>query len=111
MPTRSTRSSPRCTANRSLETPQPPPEPAQADHWEERACYCPFMRRADAGVLGGEPFFRVLHEQHPDVDLVILPPIDSPDPDQPLASADKVRQVATAARSAFDRVLAAAGHP
>lgn len=69
------------------------------------------MRRADAGVLGGEPFFRILHERHPDVDLVILPPTDSPDPDQSLASADEVRQTATAARSAFDRVLAAAGHP
>ncbi len=68
------------------------------------------MRRADDGVLGGEPFFRVLHEQHPDVDLVILPPIDSPDPDQPLASADDVRRAAAATRSAFAEILQAVGH-
>jgi hypothetical protein len=69
------------------------------------------MRRADDGVLGGEPFFRVLHEQHPEVDLVILPPIDSRDPDQPLASVDEVAQRADAARSALHEVLHAVGHP
>ncbi|AWB91812.1 hypothetical protein [Aeromicrobium chenweiae] len=69
------------------------------------------MRRADDGVLGGEPFFRVLREQHPDVDLVILPPVDAPQPDLPLAPAEDVATTVRAARSALDGLLEAVGHP
>lgn len=64
------------------------------------------MRRADNSVLGDEPFFRVLRERHPDVDLVILPPIDAPPPDQELASVGDVFAVAEAARAALDRLFA-----
>ncbi|MRJ78007.1 hypothetical protein GEV29_15830 [Aeromicrobium sp. SMF47] len=69
------------------------------------------MRRADEGVLGGEPLFRVLREQHPDVDLVILPPVDAAQPEQSLAAAPDVATTVRAARAALDGLLEAIGHP
>lgn len=33
--------------------------------------------------LAGDPFFRVLNERHPEVDLVILPQVTVPAPDEP----------------------------
>lgn len=68
------------------------------------------MRRVADGVVGGEPFFRVLRDRHPDVDLVILPPIEAA-PDQALAPVDEVVAVARAARAALDELLAAIGQP
>lgn len=69
------------------------------------------MRRVADGVVGGEPFFRVLRERHPDADLVILPPIEATPPDQALAPVDEVVAVARAARTALDELLAAIGQP
>ena len=69
------------------------------------------MRRANDGVLGDEPYFRVLRERHPDVDLVILPPIDTDRPDLPLATSDDVATTVRTARAALDALLEAVGHP
>jgi hypothetical protein len=69
------------------------------------------MRRADEGVLGDEPYFRVLRELHPDVDLVILPPADAAQPDLSLAASEDVATTVHAARAALDALLEAIGHP
>lgn len=68
------------------------------------------MSNADDGVLGGEPFFRVVRDRHPDVDLVILPPIDAPDPNQIETPLDDVRTIAAHTRDSLATVLVAAGH-
>lgn len=68
------------------------------------------MRRADARVVRDEPLFGVVYEQHPGVDLVILPPVEVPELGQPLASVQEARELRDAARSAFDAVLIAVGH-
>jgi hypothetical protein len=69
------------------------------------------MRRANPGVLGDEPYFRVLREQHPDVDLVILAPVDAAQPDLPFAASEDVATTVRTARAALDALLEAIGHP
>lgn len=64
----------------------------------------------DDEPLAAEPLFRRLHAEHPDVDVVVLPPVSTAPPDR-FATPEEARQFLDLVRGIFDTVLAAAAVP
>jgi hypothetical protein len=50
------------------------------------------MSQADE-ILADDPVLRVLHERHPEVDLVILPPVSQPPADEPRLTLGEARRL------------------
>lgn len=65
---------------------------------------------ADADDLAREPLFRALHERHPDVDIVVLPPVSTAPPSVS-ATPEEAAEVARTGDRLLDALLAVADRP
>ena len=60
-------------------------------------------------ILTDDPFFRVLRERHPEVDLVILPPVAPPAPDEPRLDLVEARRLQDEVEGVLDDLGARLG--